>query len=126
MSHWKKLLGMIRVSKRWKKSVKHHLFNANRPEGSIGGLRHSQRFAAAWWELSEWLSTPVLAKRKERSLCGSYSWRSCLAPRNRRLGRHAAFGTHLPHRSAMLEALNARPEPEEISSTLTPPNTEEE
>ena len=35
--------------------------------------------------------------------------------------------THLPHRSAMLEALNARPEPEEISSTLThSTHTEEE
>ena len=31
VSHWRKLLGMVRVGKRWKKSVKHHLFNAQPP-----------------------------------------------------------------------------------------------
>ena len=128
VSHWKKLLGMIRVSKRWKKSVKHHLFNAQPPpKGQSVDYATASVLSAAWWELSEWLSTPVLAKRRNDRYAARV--RGALASLRETEGSDATLllVTHLPHRSAMLEALNARPEPEEISSTLThSTHTEEE
>ena len=57
----------------------------------------------------KWLSTPVLAKRRNDRYAARV--RGALASL-RETGRHAAG--HLPHRSAMLEALNARPEPEKF------------
>ena len=128
VSHWKKLLGMIRVGKRWKKSVKHHLFNAQPPpKGQSVDYATASVLAAAWWELSEWLSTPVLAKRRNARYAARI--RGALAALRKTEGPDATLllVAHLPHRSALLEALNARPAPEEISSTLTDPiNTEEE
>ena len=128
VSHWKKLLGMIRVGKRWKKSVKHHLFNAQPPpKGQSVDYATASVLAAAWWELSEWLSTPVLATRRNARYAARI--RGALAALRKTEGPDATLllVAHLPHRSALLEALNARPAPEEISSTLTDPiNTEEE
>ena len=50
---WKKLLGMIRVSKRWKKSVKHHLFSTQPPpKGQSVDYATASVLSAAWWELS--------------------------------------------------------------------------
>ena len=66
VSHWKKLLGMVRVGKRWKKSVKRHLFEAHPPpKGQSVDYATAGVLTAAWWELSEWLSTPELAQRRD-------------------------------------------------------------
>ena len=66
VSHWRKLLGMIRVGKRWKKSAKRHLFDAQPPpKGQPVDFSSASVLAAAWWELSEWLSTPELTARRD-------------------------------------------------------------
>lgn len=128
VSHWKKLLGMIRVGKRWKKSVKHHLFNAQPPpKGQSVDYATASVLSAAWWELSEWLSTPALAARRNARYAARI--RGALAALRAVEGAEATLllVVHLPHSQAMLNALKEGPAPEEISSTLThPTNTEEE
>lgn len=128
VSHWKKLLGMVRVTKRWKKSVKHHLFNAQPPpKGQSVDYSTASVLASAWWELSEWLSTPELAQRRNARYAARI--RGALATLRGVVGKDATLllVAHLPHCAAMMEALNQRPSPEEISSTLTHTiDTEEE
>ena len=128
VSHWKKLLGMIRVGKRWKKSVKHHLFNAQPPpKGQSVDYATASVLAAAWWDLSEWLSTPELAQRRNARYAARI--RGALAELRANEGEDATLllVVHRPHARAMLDALKAGPSPEEISSTLTHTiDTEEE
>ena len=128
VSHWKKLLGMIRVGKRWKKSVKHHLFNAQPPpKGQSVDYATASVLAAAWWDLSEWLSTPELAQRRNTRYAARI--RGALAELRASEGEDATLllVVHRPHARAMLDALKAGPSPEEISSTLTHTmDTEEE
>ena len=120
VSHWKKLLGMVRVGKRWKKSVKHHLFYAKPPpKGQSVDYATASVLAAAWWELSEWLSTPELAQRRNARYAARI--RGALASLRAREGDEATLllVAHLPHCTAMLEALNEGHPAEEISSTST-------
>ena len=128
VSHWKKLLGMIRVGKRWKKSVKHHLFNAQPPpKGQSVDYATASVLAAAWWDISEWLSTPELAQRRNARYAARI--RGALAELRANEGEDATLllVVHRPHARAMLDALKSGPSPEEISSTLTHTiDTEEE
>ncbi|MDP6199225.1 MAG: hypothetical protein QF531_00500 [Candidatus Poseidonia sp.] len=128
VSHWRKLLGMIRVGKRWKKSVKHHLFDAQPPpKGQPVDLSSASVLAAAWWELSEWLSTPELTARRDARYASRI--RGALASLREQKGDDAILllVVHKPHRSSLMAALHERPAPEEISSTLTDSvDTEEE
>ena len=128
VSHWRKLLGMVRVGKRWKKSVKHHLFNAQPPpKGQSVDYSTASVLAAAWWELSEWLSTPALANRRDERYAARV--RGALASLRSYLGNDATLllVVHQPHAVAMVEALDANKTVEEISSTATTStHTEEE
>jgi hypothetical protein len=128
VSHWKKLLGMIRVGKRWKKSVKQHLFRARPPpKGHSVDYSSASVIAEAWWELSEWLSTGELQARRDQRYARRI--RGALADLRRTAGPEARLLLvhHLPHQSTLLEALKGCDSPEEISSTSTAPiNTEEE
>ena len=128
VSHWRKLLGMIRVGKRWKKSAKLHLFNAQPPpKGQPVDFSSASVLAAAWWELSEWLSTPQLTARRDERYAARI--RGALASLRTNEGADAVLllVVHKPHRPSVLAALQERPTPEEISSTPThTPSTEEE
>mgnify|MGYP001169438601 FL=1 len=128
VSHWKKLLGMVRVGKRWKKSVKHHLFQAQPPpRGQSVDYATASALAAAWWELSEWLSTPDLAQRRDARYAARI--RGALATLRAKNGEDATLllVLHRPHLPALLSALKANTAPEEISSTTSSSvNTEEE
>ena len=128
VSHWRKLLGMVRVGKRWKKSVKHHLFNAQPPpKGQSVDYSTASVLAAAWWELSEWLSTPALANRRNERYAARV--RGALASLRSDLGDDATLllVVHQPHAAAMVKALDANRTVEEISSTATTStHTEEE
>ena len=128
VSHWRKLLGMVRVGKRWKKSVKQHLFNAQPPpKGQSVDYSTASVLAAAWWELSEWLSTPALANRRDERYAARV--RGALASLRSYLGDDATLllVVHQPHASAMVRALDANRAVEEISSTATAStHTEEE
>lgn len=128
VSHWRKLLGMVRVGKRWKKSVKHHLFDAQPPpKGQSVDYSTASVLAAAWWELSEWLSTPALALRRNERYAARV--RGALASLRSSFGEEATLllVVHQPHAAAMLKALDANGAVEEISSTATAStHTEEE
>ena len=128
VSHWRKLLGMVRVGKRWKKSVKHHLFDAQPPpKGQSVDYSTASVLAAAWWELSEWLSTPALALRRNARYAARV--RGALASLRSSFGAEATWllVVHLPHAAAMVKALDANRTVEEISSTATTStHTEEE
>ena len=128
VSHWRKLLGMVRVGKRWKKSVKHHLFNAQPPpKGQSVDYSTASVLSAAWWELSEWLSTPALAKRRDERYAARV--RGALASLRTEHGDEATLllVVHQPHAAAMVKALEENQAAEEISSTATDStHTEEE
>ncbi|MFZ8906370.1 MAG: hypothetical protein ACO2Y2_03320 [Poseidonia sp.] len=128
VSHWRKLLGMVRVGKRWKKSVKHHLFNAQPPpKGQSVDYSTASVLSAAWWELSEWLSTPALAKRRDERYAARV--RGALASLRTEHGNEATLllVVHQPHAAAMVKALEENRAAEEISSTATDSiHTEEE
>ena len=128
VSHWRKLLGMVRVGKRWKKSVKHHLFNAQPPpKGQSVDYSTASVLSAAWWELSEWLSTPALAMRRNERYAARV--RGALASLRTEHGNEATLllVVHQPHAAAMVKALEENRAAEEISSTATDStHTEEE
>ncbi len=128
VSHWRSLLSMVRVGKRWKKSIKRHLFEARPPpKGQSVDYSSASVMAAAWWELTESLSKPNLLQQRDARFAARI--RGALADLRGRVGDEATLlvVVHHPQRSGMLAALDAVPSPEEISSTLTdPPHTEEE
>ena len=120
VSHWRKLLGMVRVGKRWKKSLKRHLFQAQPPpKGQSVDYSTASVLTAAWWELSEWLSTPALAERRNARYAARI--RGALASLRTFLGDEATLllVVHQPHAKAMVMALEANRAVEEISSTAS-------
>ncbi len=120
VSHWRKLLGMVRVGKRWKKSLKRHLFHAQPPpKGQSVDYSTASVLTAAWWELSEWLSTPALAERRNARYAARI--RGALASLRAFLGDEATLllVVHQPHAKAMVMALEANRAVEEISSTAS-------
>ena len=120
VSHWRKLLGMVRVGKRWKKSLKRHLFQAQPPpKGQSVDYSTASVLTAAWWELSEWLSTPALAERRNARYAARI--RGALASLRTLLGDEATLllVVHQPHAKAMVMALEANRAVEEISSTAS-------
>lgn len=120
VSHWRKLLGMVRVGKRWKKSLKRHLFHAQPPpKGQSVDYSTASVLTAAWWELSEWLSTPALAERRNARYAARI--RGALASLRTLLGDEATLllVVHQPHARAMVMALEANRAVEEISSTAS-------
>ncbi|MEC7600761.1 MAG: hypothetical protein VYB23_04875 [Candidatus Thermoplasmatota archaeon] len=120
VSHWRKLLGMVRVGKRWKKSLKRHLLHAQPPpKGQSVDYSTASVLTAAWWELSEWLSTPALAERRNARYAARI--RGALASLRTFLGDEATLllVVHQPHARAMVMALEANRAVEEISSTAS-------
>jgi hypothetical protein len=127
VSHWRKLLGMVRSGKRWKRSVKSNLFLAQQPpKGQPNNLSSVSVLASAWWELAEWLSTPELNLRRDVRFAKRI--RGALASLRERHGEDATLlvVAHMPQRPLVMEALERLPEPEEISSTVTPSGKSEE
>ena len=128
VSHWKKLLGMIRMSKRWKRFVKHHLFLVEQPpKGQSPNLSSASVLAAAWWDMGQWLITPELALRRDERYAKRL--RGALKFLRDEYGDDACLlaVVHMPHRHEVLKALEAHPTHEEISSTVTSTlDTEEE
>lgn len=120
VSHWRKLLGMIRSGKRWKRSVKKNLFLAQPPpKGQSNNLSSVSVLASAWWELNEWLSTPELNHRRDVRFARRI--RGALHSIRAKHGDEAVLlvVAHMPQRPLILEALKGLPEKEEISSTVT-------
>lgn len=120
VSHWRSLLSMVWVGKRWKKSVKRHLFDARPPpKGQSVDFASASVMTAVWWELTESLSTPALIKRRDTRFAARI--RGALATLRAEHGAEATLlvALHQPHRSSISQALHLGPSPEEISSTAT-------
>ena len=118
---------MVRSGKRWKRSVKSNLFLAQQPpKGQPNNLSSVSVLASAWWELAEWLSTPELNLRRDVRFAKRI--RGALASLRERHGEDAILlvVAHMPQRPLVMEALERLPEPEEISSTVTPSGKSEE
>lgn len=127
MSHWRKLLSMIRIGKRWKKSIKHHVMTVSPPpKGQSVDYASASVMASAWWELTRAMSTPDL--NEARDLRFAARLRGALASLRVLHGDDATLlvALHQPHREAMLKVLSTQPTPEEISSTTTPATMQEE
>ena len=78
--------------------------------------------AAAWWELSEWLSTPQLTARRDERYAARI--RGALASLRANEGADAVLllVVHKPHRPSVLAALQERPTPERFHQHRpTPP-----
>ena len=108
VSHWRKLLGMIRTGKRWKRHLKHHFLTAHRPpKGVTSDLSSADVLASTWWSFTAWLSTPELNARRDARY--AQRLRGALADLREHHGDKATLLTvhHMPHRDALLEALNA-------------------
>lgn len=127
-SHWKKLLGMISLGGKWRKRVKKNIFSAQKPPRGISPNYGSAAvLAATWWDLNEWLIGESVVKA--RDLRYAERLRGALADVRKSHGDEAVLllPLFLPHRNAILAALENLPEAEEITSYPTDSdNTEEE
>lgn len=127
-SHWKKLLGMISLGGKWRKRVKKNIFLAQKPpKGVSPNFGSAAVLSTTWWDLNEWIvGEPVVEARDQRY---AERLRGALADLRVTHGSDAVLllPLFLPHRNAVLAALESLPEPEEITSNTTDTaNTEEE
>lgn len=127
-SHWKKLLGLISLGGKWRKKVKVNIFDAQKPpKGVSPNFGSASVLAATWWDLNEWLVGEAVVKA--RDLRYAERLRGALADLRSVHGDDAVLllPLFLPHRNAILAALEALPETEEITSYPTDTaDTEEE
>ena len=120
MSHWKKLLSMVRIKKRWKKAVKRHIFGVTPPpKGQSADYASASVMASAWWDINCEMSTPSL--NQERNDRYAARLRGALASLRSTHGDEAVLMlvVHQPQREALMASLRALPAAEEISSTST-------
>jgi len=127
-SHWKKLLGMISLGGKWRKRVKKNIFLAQKPpKGVSPNFASAAVLATTWWDLNEWIVGEKVVEA--RNLRYAERLRGALADLRVTFGEEAVLllPVFLPHRNAVLEALESLPQPEEITSNPTDTaGTEEE
>ena len=119
-SHWKKLLGMISLGGKWRKRVKKNIFLAQKPpKGVSPNFGSAAVLATTWWDLNEWIVGEKVVEA--RDLRYAERLRGALADLRVTFGDEAVLllPVFLPHRNAVLNALESLPEPEEITSNPT-------
>ena len=120
VSRWKKLFGLISIGKKWRKSVKRNIFDAEKPpKGVPNNLSSAAVLCATWWDLNEWLIGDIIADN--RNLRYAARLRGALALLRREFGSEAVLlvPLFLPWRKDMLKALDGLPIAEENSSNKT-------
>jgi hypothetical protein len=120
MSHWKKLLNMVRIKKRWKKAVQRRIFDVTPPpKGQSSDYASASVMASAWWDINCEMSSSSL--NKERNDRYAARVRGALASLRSTHGDKAVLMLvlHQPQREALMASLRALPAAEEISSTST-------
>ena len=126
-SHWKKLLGMISIGGKWRKRVKKNIFDAQKPpKGVTSNFGSAAVLSATWWDLSEWVVGPQVCS--SRDLRFAARLRGALASLRNEFGDDAMLllPLYLPHRNAILDALNSLPKQEKISLDTTSTDRQEE
>jgi hypothetical protein len=126
-SHWKKLLGMVSIGGKWRKRVKKNIFDAQKPpKGVSSNFGSAAVLSATWWDLSEWIVGPQVCQSRDQRFAGRL--RGALASLREDFGDEAVLllPLYLPHRNAILEALEALPKQEKVSLDSTSPERLEE
>lgn len=127
-SHWRKLLGMISIGGKWRKRVKKNIFDAQKPpKGVSPNFGSAAVLSATWWDLSDWTISPEVAAARDQRYAARL--RGALSALRQEHGSDATLllVLYLPHRNAVLGALDSLPDGEEISliTTLSDKNEEE-
>jgi hypothetical protein len=126
-THWRKLLGMVRIGKKWKKAVKVRIFDAVPPPKNVPrDMATASVLTAAWWDLTEARITPELSKA--RDLRFAKRLRGALAAERAQHGDDATLILPMVQtwRPSILAMLETNPEPEEIISSTGPSDRQEE
>ncbi|MBA4734918.1 MAG: hypothetical protein H2065_02875 [Candidatus Poseidoniales archaeon] len=126
-THWRKLLGMVRIGKKWKKAVKVRIFDAVPPPKNVPrDMATASVLTAAWWDLTESRITPELSKA--RDLRFAKRLRGALAVERAQHGDDATLILPMVQtwRPSILAMLETNPEPEEIISSTGPSDRQEE
>lgn len=126
-SHWKKLLGMISIGGKWRKRVKKNIFHAQKPpKGVSSNFGSAAVLSATWWDLSEWVVGPQVCSSRDLRFAARLRGALALLRKDFGDGARLLLPLYLPHRNAILEALNSLPKQEEISLVTTSSETLEE
>ena len=126
-THWRKLLGMVRIGKKWKKAVKVRIFDAVPPPKNVPrDMATASVLTAAWWDLTESRITSELSKA--RDLRFAKRLRGALAVEREQHGDDATLILPMVQtwRPSILAMLETNPEPEEIISSTGPSDRQEE
>jgi len=126
-THWRKLLGMVRIGKKWRKAVKVRIFDAAPPPKNVPrDMATASVLTAAWWDLTESRITPELSKA--RDLRFAKRLRGALAVERAQHGDDATLILPMVQtwRPSILAMLETNPEPEEIISSTGPSDRQEE
>ena len=65
-THWRKLLSMVRIGKKWRKAVKQRIFDAVPPPKNVPkDMATASVLSAAWWDLMESRINASLSKARD-------------------------------------------------------------
>ena len=126
-THWRKLLSMVRIGKKWRKAVKQRIFDAVPPPKNVSkDMATASVLAAAWWDLTESRINTSLSKARDERF--AQRLRGALAAERAKHGSQATVLLPMLQtwRPAILAMLNSNPQPEEIISSTGPSEQLEE
>ena len=126
-THWRKLLSMVRIGKKWKKAVKKRIFDAVPPPKNVPkDMATASVLTAAWWDLTESRINSNLSKTRDERFAKRL--RGALAVEREKHGGDVTMLLPMIQtwRPSLLEMLNKNPEPEEIISSTGPSEQQEE
>ncbi|MEK9730808.1 MAG: hypothetical protein VW230_03500 [Candidatus Poseidoniales archaeon] len=127
MSHWKKLLGMVRPGRRFRKRLKHHLSNVPVPPHYLSDeYATAYALTSSWWDCKEWLIGEELAHRRNKRMASRI--KGAVEQLARHLGRDDVtlmVPIFAPWLGTIVQEFDTA-NPEEISSSQTDTNDQEE
>ncbi len=126
-THWKKLLSMVRIGKKWRKAVKQRIFDAVPPPKNVPkDMATASVLSAAWWDLTESRINTSLSKARDERF--AQRLRGALAAERAKHGDQATILLPMLQtwRPAILAMLDSNPQPEEIISSTGPSEQLEE
>ena len=126
-THWRKLLSMVRIGKKWRKAVKVRIFDAVPPPKNVAkDMATAAVLTAAWWDLTESRINASLSNARDKRF--AQRLRGALANEREKHGEAATLLLPMVQtwRPAILGMLNSTPKPEEIISSSGPSGQQEE
>ena len=125
-THWRKLLSMVRIGKKWKKAVKRRIFDAEQPPKNVSrDMATASVLTAAWWDMTE--SRINLELSKSRDIRFAKRLRGALVKEREVHGNDAILLVPMIQtwRASILDSLQSLPEAEEIISSSGPSDISE-